>query len=517
MKKQGSHVNALNDLNHQNEEGKHNYMNSGGDNHKYWQYNTLLLYNVIMMYTCDWPSLFVEWVPSVCRCDDDVYNQDLILGTYTTEKNNYILILEVSLPSEEFSHSNLYYEKINNYRHNTCNDTSKNFKIKKKIYHECEINKIACSPQNKDVIACFSSDGNINILNLSNYNYEEDEANNNAVVSFDYTLKGHLYQGWGIQWGADNNLISSCADDSYLCIWDINATASCATSTANVAPPLVSGSLCASGGGSTLGGGLPGAAAGVTTAGVSTPSAAIAATAATSATAAIAAGAGICTTGGGGGDFTITSSNSENCKGGVIHPLIKFFNDNVPLQDCCWKDNNVLTVSDNGHIHIYDIRNKSAVSSIRATNCSLNSIDVNPHNKNIFATGGTNKEIDLWDIRFTNKSLHRIISHKETIIKLQWDKYQPGILSSSSSNKYIYFYDTNKIGIEQTYEDSQDGPPELIFIHGSHASNILDYSLNSSYSMMISSISEDNTLHIWQPSRQAYEDASDTYDDTDVE
>ncbi|SCO69273.1 chromatin assembly factor 1 P55 subunit, putative [Plasmodium vivax] len=509
MKKQGSHLNALSDINHQNEEAKHNYVNSSVDNHKYWQYNTLLLYNVIMIYTCEWPSLFIEWVPSVCRSDDDVYNQDLILGTYTTEKNNYILILEVSLPSEELSHSNLYYEKINSYRHNSCNDTSKNFKMKNKIYHECEINKITCSPQNKDVIACFSSDGNINILNLSNYKYEENEAKNNSVVSFDYTLKGHLYQGWGIQWGVDNNLISSCADDSYLCIWDINASASCATSAANVTAPPVGGGVGGSGGVNTLGGGLSGASAGAaitgaTPLGATPPGAAV--------TGATVTGA----TGAGGGDFACTSSNGSNCKG-VVHPLVKFFNDNVPLQDCCWKDNNVLTVSDNGHIHIYDIRDKSAVTTIKATTCTLNSIDVNPHNKNIFATGGTNKEIDLWDIRFTNKSLHRIISHKETIIKLQWDKYQPGILSSSSSDKYIYFFDTNKIGIEQTYEDSQDGPPELIFIHGGHASNVLDFSLNSSYSMMISSISEDNTLHIWQPSRQAYEDASDTYDDTEVE
>lgn len=487
MKKQANHLNALNDISNQNEDTKHNYVNSSVDNHKYWQYNTLLLYNVIMIYTCEWPSLFIEWVPNVWRSDDDVYNQDLILGTYTTEKNNYILILEVNLPSEELSHSNLYYEKINNYRHNTTNDTSRNFKMKNKIYHECEINKITCSPQNKDVIACFSSDGNINILNLSNYKYEENEGKNNSAVTFDYTLKGHLYQGWGIQWGVDNNLISSCADDSYLCIWDINASAYCATSSANVVAPPVTGS----GGVSTIGG--------VTTDGATAPS-----------------GGNSTTTGPSGGDFANISSNKENCKG-VIQPLIKFFNNNVPLQDCCWKDNNVLTVSDNGHIHIYDIRNRSAVSSIKATNCTLNSIDVNPHNKNIFATGGTNKEIDLWDIRYTNKSLHRIISHKETIIKLQWDKYQPGILSSSSSDKYIYFFDTNRIGIEQTYEDSQDGPPELIFIHGGHASNILDFSLNSSYSMMISSISEDNTLHIWQPSRQAYEDASDTYDDTEVE
>ncbi|SBT72122.1 chromatin assembly factor 1 P55 subunit, putative [Plasmodium malariae] len=476
MKRQSNNLSSLNDVNNQNEETQHNYLNSNVDNYKYWQYNTILLYNVIMIYTCEWPSLFIEWIPNVCKNDEDIYYQDLIMGTYTTEKNNYILILEVSLPSEELSHASFYYEKINDFRHNFCNDTNKNFKMKNKIYHECEINKISCSPQNKDVIACFSSDGNINILNLGNYQYEENELKNNTIVNFDYTLKGHLYQGWGIQWDSENNLISSCADDSYLCIWDINSGstgATCTSAGTGIGVPYTTSSGSFGGGGGGVGGGR-------------------------------------------GGGCTVSPSYNSSNKG-VVHPVIKFFNDNVPLQDCCWKDNNVLTVSDNGHINIYDIRNKSVVSSIKATNCTLNSIDVNPHNKNIFATGGTNKEIDLWDIRFTNKSLHRIISQKETIIKLQWDKYQPGILSSSSSDKYIYFFDTNKIGIEQTYEDSQDGPPELIFIHGGHSSNILDFSLNSSYSMMISSISEDNTLHIWQPCRQAYEDASDTYDDTEVE
>ncbi|SPJ12711.1 chromatin assembly factor 1 P55 subunit, putative [Plasmodium sp. DRC-Itaito] len=428
MKKLGNNLNTINDNNH-NEESQHNYLGSNIDNYKYWQYNTILLYNVIMIYTCEWPSLFIEWLPKVHKNDEEYAYQDLILGTYTTEKNNYILILEVTLPSEEFSYSSFYYEKINDYRHNFCNDTSKNFRIKNKIYHESEINKISCYPENADIVACFCSDGNINIFNINDY-YNKDNENeikNDNILTFDKTLKGHLYQGWGLEWDDKNNYISSCGDDSYLCIWDMN-----------------------------------------------------------------------------------TSDK-------IMHPIVKYFNHNIPLQDCCWNDNNVLSVSENGHINIYDIRNKSVVNSICATNCTLNSIDVNPHNKNIFATAGTNKEIDLWDIRFTNKSLHRIISQKETIIKLKWDKFQPGILSSSTSDKFIYFFDTNKIGIEQTYEDSQDGPPELIFIHGGHSSNILDYSLNNSYSMMISSISEDNTLHIWQPSKQAYEDASDTYDDTEVE
>ncbi|SCM04074.1 chromatin assembly factor 1 P55 subunit, putative [Plasmodium chabaudi chabaudi] len=454
MKKQGNNLNNFNDINNKNEEPQSNYINANVENSKYWQYNTILLYNVIMIYNCEWPSLFVEWMPNVYKRSQDYYSQDLILGTYSTEKNNYILVLEVSLPSEELSQSNFYYDKIGDFRHNSSNDTTNKFKIKKKIYHECEINKISCNPEKNNIIACFSSNGNIHILNLNDYEYDETELKNSIVYNFDYTLKGHSGEGWGLQWDKETNLIASCADDSYLCVWDINSSS---ISNDNVSVKCDT------------------------------------------------------TT-----DPSLANTNDNSSKG-MIQPVIKFFNNNIPLEDCCWRDQNILTVSDDGQLHIYDIRSKNAVNSIKVTSHTLNAIDVNPHNKNIFATGGTNKEIDLWDIRYITKSLHRIISQKENIIKLQWDKYQPGILSSSSSDKYIYFFDTNKIGIEQTYEDSQDGPPELIFIHGGHSSNVLDFSLNSSYSMMISSISEDNSLQIWQPSRQAYEDESDSHDDTDVE
>ncbi|CAD2106603.1 chromatin assembly factor 1 P55 subunit, putative [Plasmodium vinckei] len=404
MKKQGNNLNNFNDINNKNEEAQSNYINANVENSKYWQYNTILLYNV-------------------------------------------------SLPSEELSQSNFYYDKIGDFRHNSSNDTTNKFKIKKKIYHECEINKISCNPEKNNIIACFSSNGNIHILNLNDYEYDETELKDSIVYNFDYTLKGHSGEGWGLQWDKGTNMIASCADDSYLCVWDINSSS------------------------------------------ISNDNVSVKCDTAT--------------------NSSLVNTNNNSSKG-MIQPVVKFFNNNIPLEDCCWRDQNILTVSDDGQFHIYDIRSKNAVNSIKITNNTLNAIDVNPHNKNIFATGGTNKEIDLWDIRYTTKSLHRIISQKENIIKLQWDKYQPGILSSSS-DKYIYFFDTNKIGIEQTYEDSQDGPPELIFIHGGHSSNVLDFSLNSSYSMMISSISEDNSLQIWQPSRQAYEDESDSHDDTEVE
>lgn len=414
------------DINSKSEDIQRNYLSCNFDSYKYWQYNSILLYNIVLVYTCDWPSLYLEWLPNVHTRDEDTSYQELVVGTYTKDHNNYLMLFEVNLPSEKLSRSNLYYNRVNTYRHNTCNDTSKNFKIKSKIYHDCEINKVSYFPRRSNLIACFTSSGDIQILDL--YNPQNDLSDHRKKkVKFEKTLKGHTHQGWGLQWDEKSCLIASCADDSNLCIWDIN-----------------------------------------------------------------------------------TAEHNLN-------PVCKYFNNYIPLQDCCWRESTVLAVGEKGHVHLYDIRTKSLENKIKISDYIINSIDVNPHNNALFATAGTNQAIDLWDIRSLDKTLHRIISQKETIIKIRWDKYQPGVLASSSIDNSVSFFDTNKIGIEQTYEDSQDGPPELIFVHGGHTANVLDFSINPSFSMMVASMSEDNTLNVWQPSKRAFEEGSETYDDAEVE
>lgn len=64
----------------------------------------------------------------------------------------------------------------------------------------------------------------------------------------------------------------------------------------------------------------------------------------------------------------------------------------------------------------------------------------------------------------------------------------------------------SRIGKELTEEESVDGPPELLFIHGGHTSKISDFSFNSNDPWVISSVSEDNILQIWQMSEYIYND-----------
>ena len=49
----------------------------------------------------------------------------------------------------------------------------------------------------------------------------------------------------------------------------------------------------------------------------------------------------------------------------------------------------------------------------------------------------------------------------------------------------------------QTPEDAEDGPPELLFIHGGHTSKVSDFAWNPSDDWVIASVAEDNILQVW--------------------
>ena len=68
----------------------------------------------------------------------------------------------------------------------------------------------------------------------------------------------------------------------------------------------------------------------------------------------------------------------------------------------------------------------------------------------------------------------------------------------------MHIWDTSRIGEEQSEaEDKEDGPPELMFIHGGHTAKVSDISWCHNEDWLLASVSEDNILHVWQPVRIA--------------
>lgn len=74
---------------------------------------------------------------------------------------------------------------------------------------------------------------------------------------------------------------------------------------------------------------------------------------------------------------------------------------------------------------------------------------------------------------------------------------------------YWPFQPFDRIDEEQTPEDAEDGPPELLFIHGGHTSKISDFSWNPCEDWVIASVAEDNILQIWQMAENIYHDEDD--------
>jgi histone-binding protein RBBP4 len=108
--------------------------------------------------------------------------------------------------------------------------------------------------------------------------------------------------------------------------------------------------------------------------------------------------------------------------------------------------------------------------------------------------------IALWDLRNLSVKLHTFESHQEEVQQLAWSPTNETIFASSSGDRRINLWDVSKIGLEQTPEDQEDGPPELLFVHGGHTSRPTDLAWSPNEDWTLATAAEDNVLQVWRPS-----------------
>ncbi|WEW56148.1 Histone acetyltransferase type B subunit 2 [Emydomyces testavorans] len=160
------------------------------------------------------------------------------------------------------------------------------------------------------------------------------------------------------------------------------------------------------------------------------------------------------------------------------------------------------TVSDDITLQILDIResvtNRSAASAKDQHKDAINAIAFNPAAETVLATGSADKTIGLWDLRNLKCKLHALECHQDSVTSLAWHPFEEAVLASASYDRRIMFWDLSRAGEEQTQEDSQDGPPELLFVHGGHTNRISDFSWNLNDPWVLCSAAEDNLLQVWK-------------------
>lgn len=92
---------------------------------------------------------------------------------------------------------------------------------------------------------------------------------------------------------------------------------------------------------------------------------------------------------------------------------------------------------------------------------------------------------------------------------VEWAPFNESVLASCSADRRVAIWDLSRIGMEQSPEDAEDGPPELLFLHGGHTSKVSDFSWNQNDPWTIASVSEDNVMQVWNMAEEIYSPEED--------
>ncbi|KAK9861398.1 hypothetical protein WJX84_009613 [Apatococcus fuscideae] len=164
------------------------------------------------------------------------------------------------------------------------------------------------------------------------------------------------------------------------------------------------------------------------------------------------------------------------------------------------------SVGDDHRCILWDLRNNDYAHHSDSHKAEVNCLSFNPFNEWVLATGSADKTVILHDLRNLSRPLHTFENHNEEVFQIGWSPTNETILASCGADRRLMVWDLSRIGDEQAPEDAEDGPPELLFIHGGHTSKVSDFAWNSLDDWVLASVAEDNILQIWQMAANIYED-----------
>ncbi|CDJ49707.1 WD-40 repeat protein, putative [Eimeria brunetti] len=185
------------------------------------------------------------------------------------------------------------------------------------------------------------------------------------------------------------------------------------------------------------------------------------------------------------------------------------------LQDVAWKRGDdagevIVAVGDDGELNMWDLRAGTLPVHRQPCNHSCaNVLALNPLAPNVFATGGADAGVSVWDFRDLRRPAHRLLYlENEALTSLKWHPQNKAVLAAGTTDRFVRIFDCSLIGAEQSPEEAEEGAPEVIFVHGGHVAGITEIDWNplgDKFPWVIASASEDNVLQIWQPSVKAFE------------
>lgn len=175
------------------------------------------------------------------------------------------------------------------------------------------------------------------------------------------------------------------------------------------------------------------------------------------------------------------------------------------------------SVGDDRKLILWDSRQTEPAHCLEAHNLEINAVDFNKKDPNMMATGSSDKTVAIWDQRKLTVKMSQLEYHNEGVYNVHWAPYSSTLLASGSSDRRVCIWDISRLGEEQSTEDNDDAPPEMLFVHGGHCAPISDLSWNPNDQLVLASVAEDNHLHIWQMAKSLLTSEYEVPEDIAVE
>ncbi|KAI5959747.1 uncharacterized protein KGF55_004979 [Candida pseudojiufengensis] len=203
-------------------------------------------------------------------------------------------------------------------------------------------------------------------------------------------------------------------------------------------------------------------------------------------------------------------------------------------------DKNIFgSVSDDSTTQLFDLRSSTDTNPIInvENNFIQNAIKFHPNIKNLYATGGKDSVINLYDLRNYKTPFRKLFGHNDSIKQIEWDWNNPSTIVSSGLDSRIIFWNLENLDEDFTYPDTSASnattstnnvtetrrryqqankiDPCLKYIHGGHVGRINDFAIHPKIKNLFASVGDDKLLEIWKPKTLSVEEEEEHDDDDD--